>query len=691
VAVDQAGEAVYSTNPKIAGDWVAVKVSTDPLTDVACPTVNRCFAVNGIGDVLSTYTPTGGRAGWTLTDVDGSNPIDRITCASSPCVAVDSVGNVLVDTYPQWTVQHVDGTTPINDVSCPKATHCMAVDAIGKVLTTTNVQGGAGTWKSTTVDAVSLTGISCPSTTLCMATDAAGNVAAAINPIGGVAAWRVSDADGSSGLRRVACPSTSLCVLVGGTRTLLATTQPASAAPDFSATYRYNSDGEISSTSSSQWANVEQLTLNPGGFTTSHSNSYSSTGRLTNATGTGTFAYDASGNPTGLNGGSLHPLTQTFTTTGEIETQSGGVTTASYSYDGLGDRTQMAVAGTASSTYGYDQSGHLLTVDVIGSGTTTYAYNGDGLRMSTTSTAGTQDFTWDVTTSTPRILSNGTLDFLYGPDGSVLEQENVATGANALFYSHDALGSTRELVNVTGTVVSRLVYGPYGLPTSQSTTNPPTPIGYAGGYADSSGFIYLVNRYYDPVTAQFLTVDPLVSQTGQPYAYAGDDPVNNVDPSGLYTYTYTWLLGSKPAGETSVSIFSWFSSHLEEMFPFTTGGCEVAYVGEQCVLSPTGPWKDPVEITGVGSTSFTFTALGGWIDPKGSTIRFSIYSKTGNLYLQQKASAPGTSWIVGSAAQYIWSQMAANLQEALVLFTMKTQKNILTSAQGSSGCDRILV
>ena len=43
----------------------------------------------------------------------------------------------------------------------------------------------------------------------------------------------------------------------------------------------------------------------------------------------------------------------------------------------------------------------------------------------------------------------------------------------------------------------------------------------------------LVNRYYDPGTGQFLSVDPLVDQTGQAYSYAGDDPVNGSDPSGL--------------------------------------------------------------------------------------------------------------------------------------------------------------
>jgi hypothetical protein len=43
----------------------------------------------------------------------------------------------------------------------------------------------------------------------------------------------------------------------------------------------------------------------------------------------------------------------------------------------------------------------------------------------------------------------------------------------------------------------------------------------------------LVNRYYDPSTGQFLSVDPLVQSTGEPYAYAGDDPINNMDPLGL--------------------------------------------------------------------------------------------------------------------------------------------------------------
>jgi hypothetical protein len=44
---------------------------------------------------------------------------------------------------------------------------------------------------------------------------------------------------------------------------------------------------------------------------------------------------------------------------------------------------------------------------------------------------------------------------------------------------------------------------------------------------------YSVRRYYDPQTGQFLTVDPAVDQTGQPYAYVNGDPVDATDPLGL--------------------------------------------------------------------------------------------------------------------------------------------------------------
>jgi RHS repeat-associated protein len=56
--------------------------------------------------------------------------------------------------------------------------------------------------------------------------------------------------------------------------------------------------------------------------------------------------------------------------------------------------------------------------------------------------------------------------------------------------------------------------------------------GYAGGYTNTTGLIYFINRYYDPATGVFLSVDQLIATTQQPYQYASDNSVNATDPSG---------------------------------------------------------------------------------------------------------------------------------------------------------------
>jgi RHS repeat-associated protein len=56
--------------------------------------------------------------------------------------------------------------------------------------------------------------------------------------------------------------------------------------------------------------------------------------------------------------------------------------------------------------------------------------------------------------------------------------------------------------------------------------------------ADSELY-YLRARYYDPESGRFLSRDPLPG--GQPYAYAGGNPINRVDPSGLtWSSTIGW-------------------------------------------------------------------------------------------------------------------------------------------------------
>jgi hypothetical protein len=42
-----------------------------------------------------------------------------------------------------------------------------------------------------------------------------------------------------------------------------------------------------------------------------------------------------------------------------------------------------------------------------------------------------------------------------------------------------------------------------------------------------------INRYYDPSTDQFISIDPAVTRTNQPYVFTNDNPLNAEDPLGL--------------------------------------------------------------------------------------------------------------------------------------------------------------
>ena len=61
------------------------------------------------------------------------------------------------------------------------------------------------------------------------------------------------------------------------------------------------------------------------------------------------------------------------------------------------------------------------------------------------------------------------------------------------------------------------------------------PVGFTGREYDSETKLYFYRaRYYDPQLGRFLSEDPIGLAGGiNPYAYAGNDPVNHKDPYGL--------------------------------------------------------------------------------------------------------------------------------------------------------------
>src|SRR5580658_4225489 len=121
--------------------------------------------------------------------------------------------------------------------------------------------------------------------------------------------------------------------------------------------------------------------------------------------------------------------------------------------------------------------------------------------------------------------------YMYGHRPTTVEQINNSTGT-VTYLHHDQAGSTRLLTGSTGKVEGKCSYSAYGTPTCEGTAT--TPLGFDGQYASSdTGLVYMRARDYDPSTGQFLSVDPAVAVTEEPYSYAEDDPINREDRTGL--------------------------------------------------------------------------------------------------------------------------------------------------------------
>lgn len=220
-----------------------------------------------------------------------------------------------------------------------------------------------------------------------------------------------------------------------------------------------------------------------------------------------------------------------------VEITSASGTSTSYSYDPDGNRVKITPSTGPATTLTYDQANRLIGYD-----TTRYAYNGDGLRTSKTVNGNTTTFSYDQSGSLPVLITAGATDYIYGPGNQPIEQ---ISGSTPTYLQADQQGSTRLLTNSTGAVVGTYTYNPYGLPNAHTGTSS-TPLRYDGQYTDAeTGLQYLQARYYDPATAEFISVDPAVTLTGAPYNYAGDDPVNAFDPTGLSWYNpLTWSSGT---------------------------------------------------------------------------------------------------------------------------------------------------
>jgi RHS repeat-associated protein len=127
------------------------------------------------------------------------------------------------------------------------------------------------------------------------------------------------------------------------------------------------------------------------------------------------------------------------------------------------------------------------------------------------------------------------------------------TGATIRHYVTDALGSTVALTDDSGAVKTTYTYDAYGNATATGETSD-NPFQYTSRENDGTGLYYYRARYYSPEMQRFISEDPIrlrgginffayVDSVGKPpvpqtnlYQYTHNNPVNYIDPLGLFDY-----------------------------------------------------------------------------------------------------------------------------------------------------------
>jgi RHS repeat-associated protein len=183
----------------------------------------------------------------------------------------------------------------------------------------------------------------------------------------------------------------------------------------------------------------------------------------------------------------------------------------------------------------------------------------------------TTQFAWDMSGGLPLTVRDGSTSIIYGADRLPLAQ--VASDGTTHWFFHDQLGSTRALTNSAGALAGTWSYDPSGKVVA-STGPATTRFGFTGEYTDAeTGFLYLRARFYDVATGQFLTRDPAVAQTREPYGYAGNNPTNNTDPTGLFCIVHNDDGGCKGARAIEK-----YADDVANVAGVVAGGCAVGAV-----------------------------------------------------------------------------------------------------------------
>ena len=292
------------------------------------------------------------------------------------------------------------------------------------------------------------------------------------------------------------------------------------------------------------------------------------------------FSYDAVGNrsrETHTDSADVVTTTDATFDTRDRQLSEGGQT---WTWDANGNLTSK----DGEATYAWDNENRLRQVTLADGSVVTHTYDGDGVRVETETrqpggAVATIKYLVDGAGPLSHVVAetSGAALAAYYVRGdellAVMRPGTTAGSWSSRFYHADGLGSIRVLTDESGAVTDRYSFTAFGELLAHQGSDPNAYL-FAGEALDANvGFYYLRARWMDPEAGRFASVDPFAGRIFEPatlhkYVYAGNDPVDFVDPTGE-EFSLSGTLGSMAIGGIINSIIgAVFSNHTPDTGAF---------------------------------------------------------------------------------------------------------------------------